>query len=197
MRKKNRIAKLRKERGLSQPMLAAKVGLSKSTISKIETGGQRMLGHQALAISDALGVSMNDLYEDGGVVSPARGGFAEEAAPFTPETDTLESRIPLEEHQSWYKIETSYLDQIGYLDGDLVVIDISREALTDLQIGDVVIANYYPRKNGAETIVRQFIPPSLLITNGRKNLPSLNTESDNVSILGKVVYPRRRPARAR
>jgi putative transcriptional regulator len=192
MQRANRIKTLRIEKQWPQKALAAKIGVSKETISKIERRVQGITEPQAQALASIFNVSMDDLYEPSAEPQP---GFAEEAARFAPAPDSLESRIPLEEHQSWYRLSKSYLDQIGYFDGTEVIIDISKDALRNLRIGDVVIANKYPAKagKGAETIVRQFIPPSLLITNSLVcNLPILNTNKDDVSILGLVVYPRRR-----
>jgi putative transcriptional regulator len=198
MQRANRVKAMRAEKGWTQAALGLKIGVSKETISKIERRVQGITEGQAHALATIFNARIDDLYEAGTEPAP---GFAEEAKPFAPHAESFASRIPLEENQSWYRISKSYLDQLGYMDGDEVIIDISREAMSNLHIGDVVVANRYPAKGGkgAETIVRQFIPPSLLITNAlRNNLPILNLNSDDVSILGVVVYPRRRghdPAR--
>jgi putative transcriptional regulator len=197
MQRANRIKAMRVERGWTQTALALKIGVSKETVSKIERRVQGITEGQAQAFAHVFNAGIDDLYEAG--LEPVRG-FAEEAEPFRPDAASFESRIPLDEHQSWYIIKHSHLDQIGYFDGTPVVIDISKDRMRDLRIGDVVIANKYPAKNGkgAETIVRQYVPPSLLITNSlRNNLPTLNLNSDDVSILGIVVHPRPRAAEQR
>jgi transcriptional regulator with XRE-family HTH domain len=192
MQRANRVKLLRKQNGWTQAQLATKIGVAVETVSKIERRVQGITEGQAHALASTLGVRIDDLYEPGVEYAP---GMAEEASPFVPLSTSFESRIPLEENQSWYRITKSYLDQLGYMDGDQVIIDISREAMNDLHIGDIVIANQY-RKTGSkstETIVRQFIPPSILITNSlHHNQPILNTRADDATILGIVVYPRRR-----
>lgn len=50
------IAKRRKSVGLSQADVAASVGLTRTSISNIETGRQKMLVHTLLDIADALEV---------------------------------------------------------------------------------------------------------------------------------------------
>ena len=190
MLRPNRIKSLRAKMGWTMEQLGDKIGATKATIYKIETARQSITEGHALGLARAFGVTIDDLYESESRPVPA---FAEEAAPFTPATATFESHIPLEAHQSWYKIHKSHLDQLGYVDGMLVIIDISREAVRDLHIGDVVIANAYRPDRTAETIVRQFIPPALLVTNSLKNnLQSLNLNTDDVAILGMIVYPRLR-----
>ena len=191
MQRQNRVKLLRKQLGWTQTQLGTQIGVRKETIYKIEARLQGITEGQAHALANVFGIKIDDLYEPGNEHAP---GLAEEAAPFKPLAASFEARIPLEENQSWYRVKKSYLDQLNYVDGDQIIIDISRGAMNNLHIGDVVIANKYPEKGtGAETIVRQFIPPSLLITNSlSKNQPILNTRVDKVTILGIVVWPRRR-----
>jgi transcriptional regulator with XRE-family HTH domain len=192
MQRANRVMILRKQMGWSQAQLGAKIDVAKETISKIERRVQGITEGQAHAMATVFGVRIDDLYEAGTEYAP---GLAEEAAPFVPNASSFESRIPLEENQSWYRISKSYLDQLGFMDGDQIIIDVSRGAMENLHIGDIVVANQYRTKGqkSAETIVRQFIPPSILITNSlHKNQPILNTRADDVVILGIVVHPRRR-----
>ncbi len=191
MQRANRVRKLRDEKRWTGQALADKIGVSKETISKIERRVQGITEPQAHALANVFGISIDDLYEAG--PEPVRG-LAEEATPFEPDAGSFEARIPLEEHQSWYILKHSHLDQIGYFDNMPVVIDVSKERMADLHIGDVVICNkYHASGKGAETIARQFVPPSILITNSfRNNLPILNLNSDAVVILGIVVHPRPR-----
>jgi len=168
-------------------MLGEKIGVRKETISKIERHKQGITAPQAHALAEIFNCRMDDLYE-------AAPGFAEEAAPFVPNAGSFESRIPLDVHQKWYQIKKSYLDQIGYFDGAQVIIDVSSDAIRNLDIGRVVIANKYSANSSAEIIIRQFIPPSLLITNSlHNNLRTLNLEMDDVTIFGIVIILRVQP----
>lgn len=56
-----RIKRVRLARGLSQDALAAAIGATKSTISKIESGMRKVEGGELADLADVLGVSMRDL----------------------------------------------------------------------------------------------------------------------------------------
>jgi transcriptional regulator with XRE-family HTH domain len=56
-----RIAKLRKDRGLTQAGLAGLLGLTRASIANIERGRQKFLVHTVLQLVAALRVSPNDL----------------------------------------------------------------------------------------------------------------------------------------
>jgi DNA-binding XRE family transcriptional regulator len=191
MQRRNSVKAIRRERGYTQATLAAMIGVKKETISKIERHVQHITEPQAHRLATVLKVAIDNLYESGLEPLP---GFAEEAVPFIPDAGSFEARVPLDEDQKWYQIKKNYLDQIGYWDGMLVVIDISNEAIRKLEIGGVVIANKHSENGSAETIVRQFIPPSLLITNSlHTNLQILNLASDDVTIFGIIIHPRALP----
>jgi transcriptional regulator with XRE-family HTH domain len=179
--------------GLTQKALAAMAGIANAeTISKIERGAQKMTLDQAMTFAGIFNVPPAIFVKEIHSIGHERG-FSEEAEPFLPDAESFESRIPLREAQSWYRIHDSRLDELGIMPGDTVVIDIGKSAMRGLAIGDVVIANLYSADGkGAETIVRQWIPPRLLITNSRsRNLLPLNLDYDNASLLGVVVWPRK------
>jgi transcriptional regulator with XRE-family HTH domain len=56
-----RIRDLRREKGLSQARLAAAVDLSRTSITNIERGRQKLLLHTLQDIANALGVESQDL----------------------------------------------------------------------------------------------------------------------------------------
>ncbi len=62
----NRIAKLRRELGLSQEQLASASGISRTFLSTVETGAATPTVATASAIAEALGVSLNDLCFEAG-----------------------------------------------------------------------------------------------------------------------------------
>jgi transcriptional regulator with XRE-family HTH domain len=183
------------KRGLTQKELAAMAGVANpETISKIERGAQSMTPGQVIVFAKIFNLPPASFVEDIPEIGRERG-FSEEAEPFMPDAGSFESRIPLQETQSWYRIRDSRLDEIGIMPGDMVVIDIGKSAMAAIAIGDAVIANLYSADGkSAETILRQWIPPRLLITNSRsRNLLPLNLETDRVSLLGAVVWPRKNP----
>lgn len=59
---KNRLREVRSERGLSQAQLAALVGVSRNTISSIETGQFSPTAKLALVICIALDKKFEDLF---------------------------------------------------------------------------------------------------------------------------------------
>jgi transcriptional regulator with XRE-family HTH domain len=181
------------KRALTQKELAAMAGIPNlETISKIERGAQSITPEQVIIFAKIFNVPPVTFVKDIPGIESGRG-FSEEAELFTPDAGSFESRVPLKDTQSWYRIKESRLDEIGMMPGDTVAIDIGKSAMEGIAIGDVVIANLYSADGkSAETIVRQWIPPRLLITNSRsRNLLPLNLEQDNASLLGIVVWPRR------
>jgi transcriptional regulator with XRE-family HTH domain len=183
-------------RPLTQKELAAMAGIKNpETVSKIERGNQNITAEQCMIFARIFNVDPAVFVSAAGDGADDYRGVAEEATPFQPEEGSFEAHFPLKPTQSWYRIADSRLEEIGLMPGDAVVIDIGKEAMSGLAIGDVVIANLYSADGkSAETIVRQWLPPYLLTTNSRKrNLPPLNIEHDNVSLLGVIVFPRRNP----
>jgi len=59
------LAKLREDRGLTQPQLAKKMGRSTNSISRWETGKQQMGALDAVAAAAALGISVGALLTPG------------------------------------------------------------------------------------------------------------------------------------
>ena len=56
-----RINDTRKQRGLTQEELAERVGLTRTSITNIEKGRQKVLSHLLVELSDALNVPLSDL----------------------------------------------------------------------------------------------------------------------------------------
>lgn len=60
-----RIARIRKERGLTQVQLADKIGIIQSIISSVESGDRRLSAEMAVRFAQALDVSMDELLGPG------------------------------------------------------------------------------------------------------------------------------------
>jgi len=65
VRKRSRVAEARGRAGLSQPMLAERVGVGRATIARIEAGSTSPSVAVALAISRELGESVESLFGGG------------------------------------------------------------------------------------------------------------------------------------
>ena len=61
----HRVAQARRRAGLTQPQLAEKVGVSRPTIARIETGGHAPSVTIALSIARELGESVESLFGGG------------------------------------------------------------------------------------------------------------------------------------
>src|SRR3974377_1671053 len=126
------------KRGLTQKELAAMAGVTNpETISKIERGAQSMTPGQVITFAEIFGVLPATFVKDMPGIGRERG-FSEEAETFMPSAESFESRVPLREAQSWYRIRDSRLDEIGILPDDTVVIEIGKSAMTGLSTGAVV-----------------------------------------------------------
>jgi transcriptional regulator with XRE-family HTH domain/mannose-6-phosphate isomerase-like protein (cupin superfamily) len=71
-----RLRALRETRGVSARSLAATLGISASAMSQIERDVMRPSVVRLLAITDALGVSLSDVFEPPGAVAGPHGGAA-------------------------------------------------------------------------------------------------------------------------
>jgi transcriptional regulator with XRE-family HTH domain len=60
-----RIARIRKERGLTQVQLADKIGIIQSIISSVESGDRRLSAEMAVRFAQALDASMDELLGPG------------------------------------------------------------------------------------------------------------------------------------
>jgi len=60
-----RIARIRKERALTQVQLAEKIGIIQSIVSSVESGDRRLSAEMAVRFAQALDVSMDELLGPG------------------------------------------------------------------------------------------------------------------------------------
>lgn len=65
-----RIATKRRDQNKTQEQLAVAVGLSRTSLTNIERGGQRILAHTVYEIAHELGISLFDLIPASPVVRP-------------------------------------------------------------------------------------------------------------------------------
>lgn len=187
-----KLREMRRKRGLTQAALGRALGVSGKDVSRMETGELHTRKH-AVKLARFFGAPVAEFLDDGAVEAPEHGALREEALPFAPEPGTFAAQIALNDHQFWRKLQDTALDQIGYIEGDEVIVDVGAAAMRTIETGDVVIANKYSDDGKtAETIVRQFVAPNLLITNSSRRAEILNIDRDGVSILGVVVFPKRK-----
>ncbi len=197
---KLRLRQLRTERGLSMEKLAGMIGREKPLIYKLEKGLTRYNETVLNALAKALEVSPMELLadeEDQSSNAPL-AGLAEDAVPFDLARGT-EGMPQLGPQEFVYEVRTRVLDQISIQPGDRLVISMADGFLDRLQDGDVVLAQVYGDGDepSAVTILRQFLAPSMLVSNSAaENAKLINTRTEDASIKGVMTSSHRIKSRA-
>jgi transcriptional regulator with XRE-family HTH domain len=187
-----RLRETRRARGLTVRALADKAGIDHSTLSKIESGARGLSVPMAEKLAEAMETTAAELLG----ISPAEGtaagaSFREDAEPYVFDDAAIDIPIAIRravrDTITTFRLKTNALSELGYKAGGIVFVDIGESAVSSLKQGQCVIAQRYADMT-ATTIARQFIEPSLLITNSRDNneMP-LNLESDDVVVKGVIV----------
>lgn len=196
-----RIRELRTAKGMTVEELAAKADISQPYLTRLESGkrGRRGLTSSvAEKLAMALETTPAEVMGIAGknsIAGPAPQALKEDAEPYEPqEDDLLRAFVKKRQNVMPYRITSNVLDQMDIHEGDIVFLDISAEAVENVQpLQAVVVQLYGPGDEmRAVTLLRQFVPPSLLITNtsGRNESP-LNTETDSVAIKGVIIATHR------
>lgn len=135
-------------------------------------------------LTDVLGLPADKPIKNG-------GGLAEDAVPYVANDDSVivlpQRRKPLD---PWL-VRSNALDRVGILPGDVIEVDPSPETCENLKPLDKVIVQHMhadPNVLLAVTLLRQFVPPSLLVSNssGKNDMP-LDLERDEVHVRGVIV----------
>lgn len=163
--------------------------------SKYHAGSRQISPGVLQPIVDTLAVhnihiSQADLLaiEHGGLAS-----FGEEISPWVPKEKDIPGKTNEPLTQFYWQINNNFLDEIGILKGDILLFDMSPDAFKNLKNGDVVIIQKYGENLAdTRTLVRQYIPPNLFITNSAfENLPSLHGLKDDIQIKGIMISSHR------
>lgn len=174
------------------------IGRSKSVISRLEDGTTRLDVTIAEKIAAALGVSVAEVLaiESNGGPPLAPTGFADDLTPYHAGPGDALVRLA-GQNQCLYTVATDAVAGAGVARGDVVVIDEGAEAVKRLRPLDVVRVLYHPpgEPERALELLRQFVPPSKLISNaapGAADAAVLDTGRDDAHIVGVVVSQHRR-----
>lgn len=191
--------KLQQKRvGVTADQIADKMGRSRSNVSHILNGKQRMSLDWAKAFAEVLQVPLATVLEKAGVADGATAqsispGFAEsdaaawipqgmaEAAPVRSVAEALGQRPGVDV----WRVKSRAMALAGLVEGDYFLLDTHQSER--VKPGDVVIAQIYSR-TGASTVLRRFEPPVLVAASadpaeGRVHV----VDGVNVVIRGKVV----------
>lgn len=172
--------------------LGAIVGRSKGALSRIESGetmlkfgmAEKIAGALDVSVAEVLGLDAHDARR-----SRPPAGFSDDLVPYEPpQSDPIGAyRAP---NRYLLEVTTDLLDRIGIAAGDVVVVTDDRATCEAPPPLSAVRVRWHPEGEFMQpkTLLRQFVPPSLLITNASKgNLASLDIEHDDVHIVGVVV----------
>lgn len=172
---KNRVRELRTTKGLTVQRLAESVGISHPYLVRIENGQRGLSVPIAERLATVMGVSVHEVLglkaNTSGEIA-ASGSLREDAEPYTPlEGEMIPAMGRKSQNIDRWRIKSNAIDRAGIRAGAVVFVDISADAVEKIQPLDCVIAQIYASDTfgAAETVVRQFVPPSLLITNSSEN----------------------------
>lgn len=172
-----RIKRLRKAHGESQEELGKALGRDRSVVSKWENGQVDVDLELAGKVAKHYGVSLVDVLdlESEATGKPAPTGMSEDLLPFEPNQGDPLAGIKLSANQYRFTVATDVLSNIGIHSGDVVVVDDSATAVASVTPMQAVQVNWVDPVDGkSKLLLRQFIPPRLLITNGSSNQPSID-----------------------
>ena len=177
----NRIQELREAAGLTQEELAKRLGTDAQQVGRHERGDRRLTIQWMARYAMALSVAPADLMVAPEVTSPAA-----EIEEETVGIPSLSGALALRGLRL-YRVLVSMVPDAGIAVGDHITVDQTPEALAKIQAGDVVVARPEP---GEALMLRQFLPPALLVTNmpgARNTALRLDDRSARLVLVGVVI----------
>lgn len=192
-----KIARIRKQRGMTQEQMAAKIGISASYLSRIENDGREISVGLLVRIAEVMNIPVSYFLESHvsynltgmqqTVTLPvvnetilraiSQGGSLQNEG----ELVTLpESWIEHPEHSFVYRVKGGAMTSAHIPDGSQVVVDTKARPYS----GDTVCAVY-----GDAVVVRGYVKHKDKIELTASDAPSLmvDEESEHFKILGKVI----------
>lgn len=171
---RNRIAKWRNERGLTQEELAELVSAHYTTINRLENGKQGLTQKWITKLAEALEVHPADLLDEPLYPPPGTLDLAQEAELYQPDEEHWISKAKLGEQRFFYQIKSNALDAIDIPEGAVIIADFDTDAVARIKEGGlesaaVLIQYHYDPNDFSKCLIlpRQFIPPRTLMRNSR------------------------------
>lgn len=192
--------KRQKEVGVTAEEIAREAGRTRSNVSHILNGHQKMSLDWARAFAKVLDVPLDEVMRRAGISGPEEAqriapGFAEsDAAPFVGQGgDQYKTKEVAacfggdRPGMDIWHVTSDAMSLRGYWPGDRLLVDM--RASESCRAGDVVIAQVYNRQRAAaETVLRLFEPPVLVAACARQGEALTRVvDNDNVVIKGKVI----------
>lgn len=190
-----------KEVGVTAEHIAAKLGRTRSNVSHILNGHQRMSLEWAQAFADVLQVPLATVLERAGA---APKEVAEQVSPVVSEGDAtifkpttghqevqlasiLEAINVAREGVAVWRVRTAAMALAGFLVNDFLAIDTHQSER--VKAGDIVLAqSFNAAKGSAVFLLRRFEPPVLIAASADPDDQRVHVvDHNNVVIRGKVV----------
>lgn len=194
-----RIKQLREERQVTQEGLGKAVGRTKSAVSRIETGETSLDLLLAKRIAEFFDVSLAYVLDiEMGETDAANevAGFGEsDVQPYTPYPGDPFAKMA-GDNRYLLNAKTDALTSHGIRRGDVLLVDDSADLCAAPPGLSAVIVQYNEDPGRSEhtvELLRQFVPPSLLVTNaGEKNRRPIDMSIEDAHIVGVVVWSGRK-----
>jgi transcriptional regulator with XRE-family HTH domain len=163
-----KIRELRQARGWSMRELAGRVNSTSSTINKLEKGQIKIDIAWVKKLSVAFDVPISALMSEH---NRDKISFRSDVALYDGDLDSAFPEIKFERKHSVYMAISSSLDQLGILPQHFLLVDQSIHTPQEFEIGDIVVFQLFDSEIASEfaTLMREFVPPSILITNTSKD----------------------------
>lgn len=174
----NRIREIRKAAGLSSDELGRRVGTTGATIRRIEDGSRELTAKWMQRIAEALRVTPSDL-----IATALVAEIADEVEAVEPDAV---SRAIADRGLRIYRVLGKSVVRAGVVPGDVITVDETQSAIESMKGLEIVLVEVGGDRN---KVLRQFVPPDMLIMNrGGSNL-ALSLEDPLVQprIIGVVL----------
>jgi hypothetical protein len=176
--------------------IAQEIGIAASTLTRIlKKGGTTFRADTLSKLQEYSGIPFHLGGETAGPLAPR--GFAEDAVPFDagsadpPVLAAIKALIGSCEHADTRTICSRALEGLGYIQGDIVIIDLRRKPVP----GDVVCAQLNESGREPETVMGLYQPPVLVAATFDEQLlrRRLWVDDPRIKIEGVVLPHRLRP----
>ena len=175
----NRIKEIREAAGLSREQLAEKTGTTGNHIWRLESGRTKLTHEWMTRLAEALACTPADLI--------ANVVVAESSIDEVEDVDGDAVTLAIAKRGlKVYRVLSRSVINAGIAPGDVITVDRGESAIANPRIGDIVLVEIGPSRN---RVLRQFIPPAMLVTNrGGANLAiNLDDPSVEPTIIGVVL----------
>lgn len=161
--------------------LAQTVGISEGHLSRVEAGTRGLKTAKLDLLFKVLGVSANDHTIE-------KTEFVSDLVPYHPPKESVIERALTSSSQRLFRVLSDVLSEININNGNLIVVETAEHAIQAIRNGAPVVASGLGNGTEEMLILRQYLAPSLLITNRvEQNAMPLHMIRSNIRILGVVL----------